>query len=181
MGQPTRAAQGLWILLGYGPIADILPVVVGTQPIRLILATRSLVAPQPILTLLHSGYQVAVRQIGKRVAAVEAADVFKENEMLAMGAMKGFHVASYFKRIASRRVTARRGQWPTWRPSWGPPVARVAPDAADPRGGGLVDRLALPRGAHSHSPRSTDNHPSRRYHPSRSARSATPQTLLRNC
>ena len=69
-------------------------VVVGTQAIGLIPATRPLVAPQPILTLLNGGHEVPVGQVRKRMAAVETADVFEENEMLAVGAMKGFHVAS---------------------------------------------------------------------------------------
>src|SRR5882757_4179388 len=93
MGQTAGAAQSLRVALRHGPVTDILTVVVGAQAIGLILATRSFIAPQPILTLLNGGHEVPVRQVGKRVAAVETADVLEENEMLTMCAMKGFHSA----------------------------------------------------------------------------------------
>jgi hypothetical protein len=41
---------------------------------------------------LNGRDQIAVGQVGERVPAVEAADVFEENEMLTMCAVKGFHI-----------------------------------------------------------------------------------------
>jgi hypothetical protein len=79
--------------LRHRPVAHVLPVVVGTQAVSLILATRPLIAPQAILALLDGGHKIAIGQVRKRVAAVQTTDVLEENEMLTMRAMEGFHVA----------------------------------------------------------------------------------------
>jgi hypothetical protein len=100
MRQPAGAAERFRIILRHGPVADVLTVVVATQAIGLILATRSFIAPQAILILLNCSHEVPVGQVGKRVAAVETADILEENEMLAMCAMKGLHVAPRFEPMA---------------------------------------------------------------------------------
>jgi hypothetical protein len=115
MGQAAGATQSLRVALRYCPIADVLAVVVGTQAIRLVLAARSLIAPQTVVTVLHGGHEVPVGQVGQRVAAVEAADVLEEHQMLTMCAMKGFHLAPGSDPRASPR------------PGW-PALARLAPE-----------------------------------------------------
>ncbi len=91
--QPAGAAEGLRIALRHRPVAHVFPVIVRTQAIGLILATGSLVAPQAILIPLDGGHEVPVGQVRKRMAAIQATDVFEENETLTMRAMKGFHGA----------------------------------------------------------------------------------------
>ena len=91
MGQAAGAAQGLRIALRHGPIANVLPVVVGTQPVGLLLAAGSFIPPQLIRTLLDGGHQVAVGQVGERASAIQAADVFEENQVLTVGAVESFH------------------------------------------------------------------------------------------
>jgi hypothetical protein len=44
--------------------------------------------------------QIAVGQIGERMAAVQTADVLEENEMLTMGAVEGFHISPCESRAA---------------------------------------------------------------------------------
>jgi hypothetical protein len=108
MCQSAGATQGGRIALRHGPIADVLAVVVGAQAIGLILATRSFISPQTILTLLDGGNQVPVGQIRKGVTAVQTADVLEENEMLTMRAMECFHVVpSFMRRLLRSSPTSK--------------------------------------------------------------------------
>jgi hypothetical protein len=92
MGQPAGPAQSLRIALRHGPIAHVLPVIVGAQPVCLLLAARSLVPPQAIVSLLEGRHQIPVGQVGERLPAIQTAHVFEENQVLAVSAVESFHV-----------------------------------------------------------------------------------------
>jgi hypothetical protein len=92
MGQLASAAQRLRIVLRHSPIADVLPVIVGAQPVGLLQSTQPLTAPQTIRPLLDGGHQIPVGQVGERAPAIQTADVFKENQMLTVSTVESFHV-----------------------------------------------------------------------------------------
>jgi hypothetical protein len=82
--------------VGDRPVADVFPVVVGAQSIRLVPAAGPLITPQPVLCLLNRRHERAIRQVCKRMSAIETVDILEENQMLAVSAVKGFHIGPKF-------------------------------------------------------------------------------------
>jgi hypothetical protein len=86
MREPTGATQVFGVIGRHCPVADLVIDAVRTRAVA-----AGIVMPQSIITRHHRGHLALLGQVRQSGSTAQAGDVLKVNEILAIGAVEGFH------------------------------------------------------------------------------------------